>query len=133
MNDNTCYVCGESNSMLNDNWIIQLDGTYTHYHDACMKAQIEKLSSYGLELSMRVIWEDEFEMEGSILCINDENDGNGHFLSLRNTQGGVDEVPMSMLKYIMVNGSWIDFEDDASDIKVSQNQPHGDRVYQFGR
>lgn len=121
MNDNTCYICGNPNSMLNDNWIVQIDGTYTHYHTECLNAQIETLGKYGLELSMRVIWEGECDMEGSILCINSEKDGEGHFLSLCNKQGGVDEVPMSMLKYKMVNGLWFDVDDDASDITRAHN------------
>jgi hypothetical protein len=121
MNDNTCYICGNPNSMRDDNWIVQIDGTYTHYHTECLNAQIETLGKYKLELSMRVIWEGEYDMEGSILCINSETDGNGHYLSLRNKQGGVDEVPMSMLKYKMVNELWFDVDDDASDITRAHN------------
>lgn len=116
--DNVCYICEKSDT---NNHEKQIDGTTTHYHTACMNFQHKTLDKYGLRLGMRVIWEGDFEMEGSILCINSEKDGDGHFLSLRNKQGGVDEVPMSMLKYKMVNGSWIDFEDDASDITRVHN------------
>ena len=123
MNDNTCYICGNPNSMRDDNWIVQIDGTYTHYHTECLNAQIETLGKYGLELSMRVIWEGEFEMEGSILCINSETDGNGHYLSLRNKQGGVDEVPMSLVAYTFsdTEGKYIPYGDDPSDITRVHN------------
>jgi hypothetical protein len=117
-NDNVCYICAKGNA---ENYENQLDGTTTHYHTACMNFQHNTLDKYGLRLGMRVVWEGEFEMEGSILCINSEKDGEGHFLSLRNKRGGVDEVPMSMLKYKMVNELWFDVDDDASDITRAHN------------
>ena len=124
MNDNTCYICGNPNSMLNDYWIPQMDGTNTHYHESCLKAQNEMLATYGnIEVGQHMVWRDadDNQHEGSILCITPESDGCGHFLTLRNKEGGVDEVPISLVEGFYARGVWCDIDGDADDFTRVHN------------
>ena len=68
------------------------------------------MNTYGMELKAVVTWTDadEKKHEGVLIDTMPETDGNGHFLVLENYDGGIDEVPVSMVnKAVNPNGTEI--------------------------
>lgn len=120
MSNEVCYCCAGNHAEVS---VTQFDGTTSYYHTGCYALQNRTLAKYGMRVGMKVIWSGEDEFTGSILCISNEPDGDGHFLSLRNDKGGVDEVGMSLVSYIFsdTEGMYISYGDDPSDITRVHN------------
>lgn len=58
------------------------------------------MNAYGMELNAVVTWTDAIDEQkhsGVLLDTVAETDGCGHFLVLENYDGGIDEVPVSMV------------------------------------
>lgn len=58
------------------------------------------MNTYGMELNAVVTWNDANDVEhsGVLLDTIAEADDCGHFLVLENYDGGIDEVPLSMVE-----------------------------------
>ena len=65
-------------------------------------------NTYGMELNAVVTWTDADNKKHTGVLVDTvaEADGCGHFLVLENYDGGIDEVPMSLVdKAVNPNGS----------------------------
>lgn len=60
-------------------------------------------NTYGMELNAVVTWTDANgkKHNGALIDTIAEADGCGHFLVLENYEGGIDEVPVSMVNEVV--------------------------------
>lgn len=68
------------------------------------------MNTYGMELNAVVTWTDADNKKHTGVLVDTvaETDGCGHFLVLENYEGGIDEVPMSLVnEAINLNGEKI--------------------------
>lgn len=97
---NVCYECEKAEAGVH---VSQLDGTCSYYHVPCLQKLSATLDKYTLHVGDVVEWIDcdDKVIKGSILTICNELDGAGHYLRLRNAEGGVDEVPVGLLEEVI--------------------------------
>ena len=106
-----CLICNKQ--VTEEDYPIGLiDGSVTYYDDDCFGAQTDMLKPYDLQIGHRIKWQDADDVEhtGSIVRITEEGDDCGHFVTLRNSEGGDDQVPMAMIEKVQdIHGNWIPF------------------------